>query len=782
MALIFTSSFDQYGTGVAPAYDNGTSDRGWDFGTENGGDNDWTILGDTWAAEPITATSTSIETAGDYGIGTPSWGARQGEYAFYADSVNVQRDVGGGTTYTVQGTECLRSAIPGSSQHVRIINCAFSMSDLPAVANNHGMIFSFQTSAGEPRGYLGVNPSGRLVLYDGGPWTSNNTGDVNASPTVLAISGSPVISAETWQSLSIKITTNGSDDNADVEVYAGSIVPANLVIDVSGVAFTAGSTPQIDVLGLLPASMAGTNSSTDTRDTTTRWLRDLIICDDTGSYNNDVLGQVFVAAQEMRSPDSGGGWEANPRQRWGDGVLNMLEGTGVRVGDNVAFEFGSGDFTIETEFRFDALPTGTDTAVILSKWEADTNNREWKLEWDSSADELVFVISTDGTAETEIHRYPFVPDVNKWYHVAVSRDSSTTRVFINGVQQGVDLSDSNTYHAGPGVLGIGSEWNDSNSLVTASTFTGFMDEIRITKGVARYTADFTPPSDVHGRTVGEDSDFASVSLLIGCDGGVLDDDSSNDFTVTAGSGITADQPDDSSNIYDVLNRRPAWDDTNIEARNTFASSILTLTGQPLDTETVVLGSTTYTFQSSLVDSANNVQIGADTEESLSNLIAAVNAGDGAGTAYGTGTVANTAVFASALPDPQALFTATSIGTAGNSVATTETLTNGSFPDTTMAGGEDVPDPSDFAMERLPVDVTGVLGLQVTARAFKSDAGDADIRFDLKGPAGAVDTGSAASVDLNASWQRQIFEEDPDTSSTITPSTITGGRVRVTRTA
>jgi hypothetical protein len=81
-----------------------------------------------------------------------------------------------------------------------------------------------------------------------------------------------------------------------------------------------------------------------------------------------------------------------------------------------------------------------------------------------------------------------------------------------------------------------------------------------------------------------------------------------------------------------------------------------------------------------------------------------------------------------------------------------------------------------------VDVTGVLGLQITARGYKSDAGSAQLRFDLVGPAAAVDTGTALGTDLNPAWLRQVFEEDPDTSATITPSTITGGRVRVTRTA
>ncbi len=71
-----------------------------------------------------------------------------------------------------------------------------------------------------------------------------------------------------------------------------------------------------------------------------------------------------------------------------------------------------------------------------------------------------------------------------------------------------------------------------------------------------------------------------------------------------------------------------------------ATGVLTFTGQPNDTETVVIGSTTYTFNTSL-GGANSVLIGGSTLASMRNLANAVNGGDGAGTVYGLGTTANT---------------------------------------------------------------------------------------------------------------------------------------------
>lgn len=66
---------------------------------------------------------------------------------------------------------------------------------------------------------------------------------------------------------------------------------------------------------------------------------------------------------------------------------------------------------------------------------------------------------------------------------------------------------------------------------------------------------------------------------------------------------------------------------------------LTFTGQPANTETVTVGTKTYTFQTTLTNVNGNVKIGATTAESINNLIAAINLSAGAGTAYAAATVA-----------------------------------------------------------------------------------------------------------------------------------------------
>ena len=79
------------------------------------------------------------------------------------------------------------------------------------------------------------------------------------------------------------------------------------------------------------------------------------------------------------------------------------------------------------------------------------------------------------------------PPINQWAHVAASRQGSTIRLFINGV-----LTASGTQSAS-----IGSSTGSAyvgNRADLFHPFKGYIDDLRITKGVARYTSNFTPPT------------------------------------------------------------------------------------------------------------------------------------------------------------------------------------------------------------------------------------------------------------------------------------------------
>ena len=117
-----------------------------------------------------------------------------------------------------------------------------------------------------------------------------------------------------------------------------------------------------------------------------------------------------------------------------------------------------------------------------------------------------------------------------------------------------------------------------------------------------------------------------------------------------------------------------------------ATGVLTLTGQPLDTELVTVGYKVYKFLTVLVDEANSVLIGGSAGASLDNLIAAIMKAAGGGTTYGTATVKNSWVTAAAGGGDTMDATAINVGIEGNTIPTTEGLTNGSWGAGLMAGG------------------------------------------------------------------------------------------------
>jgi hypothetical protein len=135
----------------------------------------------------------------------------------------------------------------------------------------------------------------------------------------------------------------------------------------------------------------------------------------------------------------------------------------------------------------DALVSG---GTVASQWSA---SKGWSLYEDS--DELTFNYSTDGSA-TSTKTVSWTPTVGTWYHVAVSRSGNDLKLFVDGTQQGATQD----------VTGV-TIYNSTSTLTVGATgvpdnyFGGYIDELRISKGTARYTSTFTPetiPYDDYG--------------------------------------------------------------------------------------------------------------------------------------------------------------------------------------------------------------------------------------------------------------------------------------------
>ena len=129
--------------------------------------------------------------------------------------------------------------------------------------------------------------------------------------------------------------------------------------------------------------------------------------------------------------------------------------------------------------------------------------------------------------------------------------------------------------------------------------------------------------------------------------------------------------------------------TATEGTDVAATTILTLTENAADTNTVTIGATVYTFQDTLTNVAGNVKIGASASATIDNLIAAITVGSGSGTLYAAATVVHPSVTAAVGAGDTMGVTALTVGAAGNLIASTDTLAGTSaFTSTVLAGGSD----------------------------------------------------------------------------------------------
>lgn len=153
------------------------------------------------------------------------------------------------------------------------------------------------------------------------------------------------------------------------------------------------------------------------------------------------------------------------------------------TGDSVRFvgktlEIGTNDFTFE--FWVYATSLAANRHVLDCR--TTTSSQIAPLIYVSTAGALIYYVN--GASRITSSNSAIVIDT--WYHVAVSRSSTTTRMFIDGTQVGSDYTDSNTYVSTPITLGGYYPTNANSHL-------GYIDEFRMSK-TARYTSNFTAPT------------------------------------------------------------------------------------------------------------------------------------------------------------------------------------------------------------------------------------------------------------------------------------------------
>ena len=163
-----------------------------------------------------------------------------------------------------------------------------------------------------------------------------------------------------------------------------------------------------------------------------------------------------------------------------------FDGTGdvLTMPTSPAFSFGTGDFTVECWLYFTSYGSGNQNVIDFRGSAGSGNNIALYLE------------NVGGTGTKQLRAYNGTADaaatsnnfpLNTWTHVAITRASNNFRFFVGGSQVGSTTTVSTNYVNTAGLYVGAYAGNVAN-------FYGYIDDLRITKGVARYTASFTPPT------------------------------------------------------------------------------------------------------------------------------------------------------------------------------------------------------------------------------------------------------------------------------------------------
>lgn len=143
-------------------------------------------------------------------------------------------------------------------------------------------------------------------------------------------------------------------------------------------------------------------------------------------------------------------------------------------------QFGTGDFTIECWAYCTNLAGGTGNVMEIIDFRSSTINEARPTLAIQNSQFLYFANGSNRIVSSTI-------SANTWYHVAVVRSSGSTKLYVNGTNVGVTYADTNNYLDGTPTIG--------NYLPNPIYgFAGYIDDVRLTKGIARYTANFTPPT------------------------------------------------------------------------------------------------------------------------------------------------------------------------------------------------------------------------------------------------------------------------------------------------
>ncbi len=216
------------------------------------------------------------------------------------------------------------------------------------------------------------------------------------------------------------------------------------------------------------------------------------------SYTKVLLHMDGVDGSTTFTDESGKTWTANgnaqidtAQKKFGTASL-LLDGTGdyIDTPDHADFDVGSGNFTVDLWVRRNANGFQRITGQMDSA--SNISTISWYLQFDPSNHLQGGIYS--GSTEYGATSTGTVTADSTWHHTALVRNGNTITLYIDGTADGTVgvtgiTANNSAYRAALGSLG---------EETAAFKFNGWIDEFRFSKGIARWTGNFTPPTGPYG--------------------------------------------------------------------------------------------------------------------------------------------------------------------------------------------------------------------------------------------------------------------------------------------
>jgi hypothetical protein len=161
-----------------------------------------------------------------------------------------------------------------------------------------------------------------------------------------------------------------------------------------------------------------------------------------------------------------------------DGTLDV-----IHTPNHADFTFDTGDFTIDF-------------------WVYTAANGQWCGQWDVSSawqcgngpGTIQFFWQVSGSTKALYTTTAFNVPASTWTHVAFVRNGANFYIFSGGISKALTVS---TAIAGNSLGQVAANMCIGNRRMTDGSFNGYIDEFRLSKGIARWTADFTVPASAY---------------------------------------------------------------------------------------------------------------------------------------------------------------------------------------------------------------------------------------------------------------------------------------------